>query len=243
VAIKTLDTLERLRTINRGADAVERGAKKTVAVGKEVADTGKKVYNVVQEPVGKAHKWALNTRPGKLVDKTVDFAAGKKKGARASAVYGAFTPVAGIGAKKGTEVAATAASHAGGGLGKLTGLALGGAAGALPGMIAGGAIGGALSQSAAARKGARAAKKAGKKAVAVTKKKYTDVKSDVQAGGNAALVASAVGDVKAAFGGKRTSRFKAFHKGYKRNKMGREISEDLSTLRSLSRRGRIKPSK
>lgn len=243
MAIKTLETLERLRKINRGAKAVERGAKQTYEVGKEVVDTGKKAYDVVQEPLGKAHKWALSTRPGKAVDKAVDFAAGKEKGARAAAVYGAFTPVAGLGAKKGTELAATGASHAGGLTGKLTGIALGGAAGAFPGMLAGGAIGGALSQSEAARKAARATKAAGKKAVEATKKKYTTVRRDAQAGANAALVSSAVGDVKAAFGGKRGSRLKAFHKGYKRSKMHREMSEDLNTLRSLSRRGRIKPSK
>ena len=240
---KTLDTLDRLRQFRRGADAVERGAKQTAAVAGEAYDTGKKVVDTVKEPLGKAHRYALTTRPGKVADRLVDGIAGKKKGARASAAYGAFTPVAGLGAKKGTEVAATAASHAGGLAGKLTGIAIAGPAGAVPGMLIGGGVGGALSQSATIRKAVRATKAVAKSGVRKTVKKYNETKSDVAAGGNMALGSAVTGDLKALAGRKRGSRYKAFRRGMKLNKMHREIKEDLGTLKSLSRRGRIKPAK
>ena len=171
-------------------------------------------------------------------------------------MYGAvpFVPTAGLGAKKGTEGIATTSSIVGAKAGSVVGHVVGGPVGGLLGSFAGGAIGGAATQTKAGLAAAKATGRGYDKAKKAVSAKYTSAKDtvtkavnnktdDIKAGGHAAIGASVVSDASKLFGGKGVSRRKAFRQGYKVSKMHREIRNDLGALKSLSRRGRIKPAK
>lgn len=244
---KTLQTL-----------AAISAAKRVTRKAKDVARATKRKGEAAVAKTVDTARAAADTKPGRAAIATgkaagragtglVDLAAGTKPGIRRTAVYGGATPIAGLGAKRGTEATATGTSLVTGKAGSMVGLAAGGPVGMLVGGAVGGALGGAATQTEA---GLRAAKAAGrgyrkvKKSVGgAVRKALKNRAADIKAGVRSAVGASVASDVSQAFGGKKVSRLKAFQKGRKASKMHREIKEDLGTLKSLSRRGRIKPAK
>ena len=252
---KALQTLAAYSATKRLAERTKGVTRSAVRKGEAAVEVTSKKAKAAKDATLSGAKAALNTRGGQVITGGIDRAAGKERGIRRTAVYGAIPlPTAGLGAKKGTEGIATTSSMVGAKAGGAAGLAAGGPVGGLLGGFAGAALGGAATQTKAGLAAAKAVDRGFTKAKKAVGAKYTSAKDtvtkavsdktdDLTAGGRAAVGASVASDASKLFGGKGVSRRKAFRRGYKASKMHREIKEDLGTLKSLSRRGRIKPAK
>lgn len=226
------------RTAKETYDLGERGVKATYRGGKKVHEAGSKVVRATGKAVFEDNKAGRAVKRGAI--RTADAVAGKKKGVRAAAVYGAIPIVymAHLGAKKGTKGAALAGSAAGSktgfALGTLTGIPGAG----LGGSMIGSSLGAAASQTRAGRyvggkavEGAqyvgRKAKSAGRYVKGKAQQKVRELKQDIHAG----TAAAGARALRADLGGKKGGKLKSFRRGMKASKAVREGSRDLAVLR------------